>query len=145
MPNFEITSLNISKEKGVPKQPVRRITLVKDHGVEGDAHAGTGLRQVSLLASEDIGGMCEKGVKVKPGDFAENITTRGIDLSALPVGAGIKIGDALLEITQLGKTCHKGCAIMQRVGECIMPKRGIFARVVEGGAITNESIGTYGF
>lgn len=145
MPNFEIASLNSSKEKGVPKLPVRRVKLIKEHGVEGDAHAGPGLRQVSLLASEDIEAMVEKGARVKHGDFAENITTRGIDLAALPVGAGLKIGDAILEITQIGKTCHKGCAIKQKVGECIMPKRGIFARVVEGGVITNECIGTYGF
>lgn len=144
MPVFEILSLNVSLEKGVPKTPVKRISLVKEHGVEGDAHAGPGIRQVSLLAAEDIITMREKGATVKYGDFAENITTHGIDLGSLPIGARIKINDAVLEITQIGKTCHKGCAIMQKVGECIMPKRGVFARVVEGGEITNESTGTYG-
>lgn len=144
MPVFEIVSLNVSLEKGVPKSPVKRITLVKDHGVEGDAHAGPGIRQVSLLSSEDIVKFQEKGAIVKYGDFAENITTKGIDLGSLTIGSRITINDAVLEITQIGKTCHKGCAIMQKVGECIMPKRGVFARVVEGGEITNENTGSYG-
>jgi MOSC domain-containing protein YiiM len=145
MLNFEILSLNVSNEKGVPKRPVIRVLLVKDHGIEGDAHAGPGLRQVSLLASEDIAVMVDKGAEVSFGDFAENITTRGIELWSLPIGSRIKIGDTILEITQIGKQCHNGCAIMQKVGECIMPKRGVFACVVQGGEITNESSGTYGF
>jgi len=142
---FEVVSLNISKEKGVPKTPVEKVLLVADHGVEGDAHAGPGHRQVSLLAAEDIAAMVEKGAAVSFGDFAENITTRGIDLAALPIGARLSIGDAVIEKTQIGKECHKGCAIMRKVGDCIMPRRGVFAKVIIGGEISNESPGYYGF
>jgi MOSC domain-containing protein YiiM len=145
MRSFDIVSVNSSSVKGVVKKPVGRIMLKKDFGVIGDAHAGNWHRQVSLLASEDIAAMNEKGALVAFGDFAENITTRGIDLASLPVGSRLKITDAILEITQIGKECHAGCAIMKRVGDCIMPKRGVFAKVMEGGEITDESIGTYDF
>jgi MOSC domain-containing protein YiiM len=145
MQTFEIVSLNISEKKGMPKQPVERMLLVPDHGAQGDAHAGPWHRQVSLLAVEAIDAMRKKGAAVSSGDFAENITTRGIELASLPVGARLRIGDALLEVTQIGKECHKGCAIMQQVGDCIMPKQGIFAKVISGGEITNASAGTYGF
>jgi molybdopterin adenylyltransferase len=141
--SFEIVSLNVSKEKGETKRPVEKLTLRKDHGIEGDAHAGSWHRQVSLLAVEDIEGMIEKLPSVAPGDFAENITTRGIDLSALPIGTKLKIGPVELEVTQIGKACHRGCAILEKAGECIMPKRGIFARVLKGGEITDEDTGSY--
>ena len=100
-------------------------------------------RQVSLLAIEDIDKMRDKFDALKPGDFAENITTKGIELCALPVGTKLYIGDVELEVTQIGKECHKGCAILKQIGDCIMPRRGIFAKVIKGGEINNESIGTY--
>jgi len=143
MTSFKVLSVNMSARTGEKKRPVPRITLRPNHGVEGDAHAGDWHRQVSLLANEDIEAMRARGAEVGFGDFAENITTEGIDLAALPVGAHLTIGGAHLEITQIGKECHKGCAIMQQVGDCIMPRRGIFARVVEGGEISNASPGHY--
>ena len=141
--SFEILSLNISKEKGMPKTPVPRIMLLEEGGIEGDAHAGPGARQVSLLADEDIDTMREKLDTLSPGDFAENITTRGIDLPSLPVGTRLMIGDVVLEISQIGKECHSGCAIREKTGDCVMPRRGIFARVVKGGEITDEDTGSY--
>ncbi len=141
--NFEILSLNVSKEKGMPKTPVPRMVLVEDRGIEGDAHAGPGNRQVSLLADEDIETMREKLDSLVPGDFAENITTRGIDLPSLPLGTRLYVGGAVLEISQIGKECHSGCAIREKTGDCVMPRRGVFARVVEGGEITDEDTGSY--
>ncbi len=141
--SFEILSLNISKEKGTTKSPVPRLVLVEDHGIEGDAHAGPGNRQVSLLADEDIDTMRARLDSLVPGDFAENITTRGIDLASLPVGTRLMIGNAVLEISQIGKECHSGCAIREKIGDCVMPKRGVFARVVKGGEITDENTGHY--
>ena len=145
MKTFTIVSVNISDRKGIPKKPVDRIFLKKKLGIEGDAHAGDWHRQVSLLAREDIDFMNRKGAGVACGDFAGNITTRGIVLHQLPVGTRLKIGSALLEVTQIGKECHQGCAIMQQVGDCIMPKRGIFAKVIEEGEVSSEHIGYYGF
>ena len=141
--SFEILSLNISKEKGTPKTPVPRMVLIPDQGIEGDAHAGPGDRQVSLLADEDIDTMREKLDSLVPGDFAENITTRGIDLPSLPVGTRLYIGGAVLEISQIGKECHSGCAIREKTGDCVMPRRGVFAKVIEGGEITDEDTGSY--
>jgi MOSC domain-containing protein YiiM len=141
--SFEIVSLNISREKGTPKSPVPRIVLVAGRGIEGDAHAGPGERQVSLLADEDIDTMRGKLADLSPGDFAENITTRGVDLASLPVGTRLRIGDAVLEISRIGKECHSGCAIRERTGDCVMPKRGVFAVVIEGGEITDEDSGCY--
>ncbi len=143
MKTFNIISLNISEKKGTTKIPVEKIVLKENFGVMGDAHAGDWHRQVSLLAMEDVELMQQKLDTIKPGDFAENITTRGIELATLPIGTRFTIGDTELEVTQIGKTCHKGCSIMQQVGDCIMPRRGIFARVLKGGKITNESTGTY--
>ena len=140
---FEIVSLNTSARKGERKTPVPRVTLVVDQGLEGDAHAGDGLRQVSLLAAEDIDEMIRRGARVGPGDFAENITTRGIPLADLPLGTLLTIGEVALEVTQIGKECHTRCAIFQQVGDCIMPRRGIFARVRQGGEISHESLGHY--
>lgn len=142
--SFRIVSVNISQKKGEPKKPVESITLREGHGIEGDAHAGDWHRQVSLLAVEDIDRMKEKLDDLGPGDFAENITTSGIDLAALPVGTVLAIGEeAELEVTQIGKECHSGCEILKRAGDCIMPRRGIFARVIRGGRISDESHGTY--
>ena len=141
--SFEILSLNISGDKGMPKSPVPSLVFIADHGIEGDAHAGPGKRQVSLLADEDIAIMREKLDTISPGDFAENITTRGIDLASLPLGTRLTIGDVVLEISQIGKECHSGCAIREKTGDCVMPRRGVFAVVVEGGEITDEDTGHY--
>jgi MOSC domain-containing protein YiiM len=126
-----------SEKKGERKTPVARVTIREDYGVVGDAHADSAThRQVSLLAIESIDKMRGRGLELNPGDFAENITTEGIDLAALPVGSLIHIGgEVVLEMTQIGKECHAGCAIRQQVGDCIMPREGIFARVVRGGEI----------
>jgi MOSC domain-containing protein YiiM len=141
--SFRIISLNVSKEKGEPKSPVPSVRLVPGLGIEGDAHAGPGVRQVSLLADEDIDTMRDRIPDLSPGDFAENITTRGIDLASLPVGTRLRIGCALLEISQIGKECHSGCAIREKTGDCVMPRRGVFAVVIEGGEVKVEDTGSY--
>ena len=131
----EIVAISISKKKGISKQNIESALLEKEHGIVGDAHSGSE-RQVSLLALESIEKMKEKGVNVKPGDFAENITTQGIDLSKLTPGIRLKIGkDVVLEITQIGKECHQRCDIYYQAGDCIMPREGIFARVLQSGTI----------
>ena len=126
------TSLN----KGERKKPVPAVELVTEHGIAGDAHAGDWHRQVSLLAQESIDKMRAMGLSVSAGDFAENITTTGIDLVSLPIGSRFSIGSALLEVTQIGKECHTRCAIFYQAGDCVMPKEGIFARVLKGGVVT---------
>lgn len=131
----KIVSLNISKNKGTEKKPVATAVLRPDHGMEGDAHAGNWHRQVSLLARESIDRMNAKGFALKPGAFAENITTSGLDLPALPVGTRLISGEVELEITQIGKKCHSKCAIYVRAGDCIMPREGIFARVITAGTL----------
>jgi MOSC domain-containing protein YiiM len=136
---FKILAINISEKKGVQKTPVPRARLEPRHGIAGDAHAGDWHRQVSFLANEDIDTMRGKGVDLSYGDFAENITTEGVDLGGLPVGTRLYIGQAILEITQIGKECHQGCAIFAAVGDCVMPRKGIFAKVIEGGEISIES------
>ena len=137
--SFSILSINVSQRTGEQKSPVDRAVLKERHGIIGDAHAGDWHRQVSLLADEDIETMRGKGVDLRYGDFAENITTRGVDLGSLPVGARLHLGGALLEVTQIGKECHGGCAISRAVGDCVMPRRGVFARVIRGGEIDRES------
>jgi MOSC domain-containing protein YiiM len=131
-----IVAVCISESKGERKRPVPWITLQRDYGVCNDAHAGAWHRQVSLLAVESIEKMRALGLSVSPGDFAENITTSGIELTALPVGTRIKIGAAILEVTQIGKECHTRCAIYHQAGDCVMPKEGIFATVLHGGELT---------
>ena len=135
--NYTVVSVNTSTEKGVPKVPQDAITLLKEHGVEGDAHASsTWHRQVSLLSMASIERMREQGVEVGPGDLAENITVDGFEVHTLPVGTRLKVGrDVLLEISQIGKECHTGCAIQKRTGKCIMPTEGVFARVITGGTV----------
>lgn len=124
-----------SEKKGTRKRPVPEVTIRKDYGVVGDAHAdGATHRQVSLLAIESIDKMRSLGFDLRPGDFAENITTQGIDWVSLPIGTRIRLGDrVVLEMTQIGKECHAACAIRKQVGDCIMPREGIFARVIHGG------------
>ena len=131
-----------SSEKGVRKDVVGQGLLKEDFGLAGDAHADCCThRQVSLLAIESIDKMRRGGFEVGPGDFAENLTTEGVPLSSLPVGARLSIGeDIVLEITQIGKECHAGCAIFRQVGKCIMPREGVFARVVRGGMVKTGDI-----
>jgi MOSC domain-containing protein YiiM len=129
------TSLN----KGERKKPVSSVELIPGHGIAGDAHAGDWHRQVSLLAQESIDKMRALGLSVTAGDFAENITTSGLDLVSLPIGSKLTIGPALLEVTQIGKECHTRCAIYYQAGDCVMPKEGIFAKVLEGGIVTAGS------
>ena len=139
---MKVISIATSKKKGIRKTPVSSVQLIEDHGIEGDAHAGPWHRQVSLLAMEDIHGMQAKGVDVDFGDFAENIATSGIELPELPIGSRLRLGKTvLLEVTQIGKKCHNKCAIYYQAGDCIMPKRGIFTRVITGGEIScNDDI-----
>lgn len=132
----EVVSVNISDSKGVRKNRVEEALLLPEHGIESDAHSGNWHRQVSLLASESIDKMRDKGLVLDAGDFAENITTRGIDLLSLPVGTRVRVGaDVLLEISQIGKECHERCAIYYQAGDCVMPREGVFARVIEGGRV----------
>ena len=126
-----------SKEKGTRKEPIAEGMLRQDYGLVGDAHADCCThRQVSLLAIESINKMRSLGFDVDPGDFAENLTTEGIDLVSLPVGTRLSIGKGvILEVTQIGKECHSGCAIYRQIGKCIMPREGVFARVIHGGLV----------
>lgn len=126
-----------SDKKGTRKLDIKEGVLKEDFGLVGDAHADVSThRQVSLLAKESIEKMRALGLEVSPGDFAENLTTEGIDLLSLPLGTRLRIGkEVLLEITQIGKECHTGCAIFQQVGKCIMPEEGVFARVLRGGTV----------
>ena len=132
-----VISVNISDKKGVRKKPVEEVTLLTDYGIEGDAHASSEWhRQVSLLAMESISIMKYLGFDVVAGDFAENITTEGINLIKLPVGTKLFIGkDVEVEVTQIGKKCHTKCAIYYQAGDCVMPKEGIFVKVTNGGRI----------
>lgn len=132
----KIISVNIGKDKGDKKHNVQRCMLIKDTGLENDAHAGFMHRQVSLLARESIEKIRKMGLDVNPGDFAENLTTEGIELPTLPVGTTLKVGDGIiLRISQIGKECHARCAIFQQIGDCVMPKEGIFAVVITGGEV----------
>ena len=139
---MKIVSIAISKKKGTRKTPVQEAFISKDHGLEGDAHAGKWHRQVSFLSSESIDQARRQGLDVNFGDFAENIATTGIDWKTLPLGTRVKLGDAVLvEVTQIGKECHNKCAIYYKAGDCIMPREGVFARVLTGGVIhTGDAI-----
>lgn len=130
-----VVAVCISEKKGERKKPVESVELRENHGIVGDAHAGDWHRQVSLLAQESIDKMRGLGLDVTAGDFAENITTSGIDLVSLPIGSRLQIGETLLEVTQIGKECHTRCAIFYQAGDCVMPKEGIFVKVITGGVI----------
>ena len=151
-----LVSVNISSRKGVAKEPVAEARLRPDQGVVGDAHSGPGLRQVSLLARESIDrqrrvfqerqargrppAQCNKGydasLELRPGSFAENLTIEGLDLPRLPLGTRLQVGsEVVLEISQIGKKCHVGCAIFEALGDCVMPREGVFATVVTGGVV----------
>ncbi len=133
---MKIRSIAVSRKKGTRKECVEEALLVTDHGVEGDAHAGPWHRQVSFLAVESIAKAQAAGLTVGFGDFAENIATEGIDWPKVPIGTRFRIGEsALVEVTQIGKECHKKCAIYYQAGDCIMPREGVFAKVLEGGVI----------
>lgn len=132
----EIVAVCTSAKKSERKKNVGESLLIKDQGLKGDAHAGFAHRQVSLLAEESIAKMTEKGLDVGPGDFAENLTTTGIDLVSLPIGTRLQAGpEAILRVTQIGKECHDRCAIYYQAGDCVMPREGIFAEVLLGGKI----------
>jgi MOSC domain-containing protein YiiM len=131
-----ILSVNVSSEKGQKKHNIERCLLAPGLGIEGDAHAGMEIRQVSLLAKESIEKIWAKGLDVQYGDFAENLTTEGIILHELPVGTRFVINEkAILELTQIGKICHDRCAIFKQVGDCVMPREGVFAKVIIGGEV----------
>lgn len=135
----EIIAVCISAAKGERKTPVDKVVLRENHGIVGDAHAGDWHRQISLLAKESIDKMRKLGLDVDNGDFAENLTTSGVNLPALPIGTKLKVGETLMEVTQIGKECHTRCAIYYQAGDCVMPKEGIFARVLNGGEISPGS------
>lgn len=130
-----VVAVCISENKGERKTPVEMVELRENHGIIGDAHAGEWHRQVSLLANESIDKMRALGLNVTTGDFAENITTSGIDLVSLPIGTQLALGEAVVEVTQIGKECHTRCAIYYQAGDCVMPKEGIFVKVLRGGNV----------
>ena len=138
----QVVAVCTSKEKGERKIDVGQAELQEDFGLVGDAHGGDWHRQVSLLAIESIDKMRAAGLDVGPGDFAENLTTQGVKLYTLPVGTRLRVGDSvLLEMTQIGKECHDRCAIYHQAGDCVMPKEGVFATVINGGSVkTGDSL-----
>jgi MOSC domain-containing protein YiiM len=132
----KIVSIAVSKKKGTRKLPVDAAYVVEDHGLQEDAHSGPWGRQVSFLAAESIEESRSKGLEVGFGDFAENIATEGVDWKSVPIGSRVQLGESVIvEITQIGKECHKKCAIYYQAGDCIMPREGVFARVLKGGVI----------
>ncbi len=133
----KIVAISISKKKGIPKSNVPSAKLLEEHGIEGDIHAGKWHRQVSFLALESIDKMRKAGLpKLRPGAFAENITTEFIDIPNLKIGTKIRLGkEAVLQITQIGKECHSKCAIFVKVGDCVMPREGIFGKVLKSGEV----------
>lgn len=132
----KVLAINISEKKGVPKRPIDEGEFIVDFGLKGDAHGGNWHRQVSLLGQESIDKVADYGIEgLCTGKFAENITTEGIELYSLPVGTQLKIGEVIMEVTQIGKECHQKCAIFHLVGDCVMPKEGIFAKVLKNGII----------
>jgi MOSC domain-containing protein YiiM len=132
----KVVAINISEKKGVMKKPIEEGNFKEGFGLEGDAHAGKWHRQVSLLGVESIDKMKKIGIKgLCSGNFAENLTTEGITLYEIPIGTKLKIGETIQEVTQIGKECHDTCAIKKKVGQCVMPKEGIFTQVLKGGKI----------
>lgn len=131
----EIKAINISRVRGTRKETVPQVTLIEGYGLEGDAHAGSWHRQVSLLSYEAFQDFEERGAGVVPGDFGENLLVSGFDFKNLPVGTRFRSGEVLMEMTQIGKECHAGCDIFKRMGDCIMPREGVFAVVLRGGVL----------
>lgn len=138
----KVVSINISEKKGTIKVPIDKAEIKLNHGIVNDAHAGNWHRQISMLASESIDKMKQKGFNhLKFGDFAENITTQGIEVYLLPVGSKLRIGECEVEVTQIGKKCHSGCEIKKITGDCVMPREGIFVKVIKEGYIKiNDNI-----
>lgn len=132
----KVLAVCISEKKGTQKKNVGSAVFVEDWGLEGDAHAGKWHRQVSLLSGEKIDAFHAKGAEVEDGAFGENLVVEGIDFAKLPVGTRFRCGEVVLELTQIGKECHNGCAIFQKMGECIMPREGVFTRVLKGGKVS---------
>jgi len=130
-----VVSVCVSEKKGTIKTPVAEIELRKNHGIVGDAHAGDWHRQVSLLAQESADKLRDKFPWIEPGAFAENILTEGLVLYTLPVGTRLRVGETLLEVTQIGKECHYDCEIRQKTGDCVMPREGVFAIVIDEGVV----------
>lgn len=130
-----VIAVCISEKKGTMKHPVKYIDVKPGYGILGDAHAGNWHRQISLLASESVDKMKDRYPDIPIGAFAENILTEGVELSALPIGTKLMVGSTVLEITQIGKECHKDCAIRKQVGDCVMPREGVFAVVLKEGTI----------
>lgn len=131
----KVIAVCTSPEKGTQKKNVGQALFVEDFGIQGDAHAGKWHRQVSLLSYDKIREFRERGAEVEDGAFGENLVVEGIDFRTIPVGTRLQCGEVVLEMTQIGKECHHGCQIFQKMGECIMPREGVFARVVHGGVI----------
>ncbi|MDR0818377.1 MAG: MOSC domain-containing protein [Oscillospiraceae bacterium] len=132
----KVIAVCVSEKKGEQKVPQSVITLRPAHGVEGDAHAGTWHRQISLLAKSSVDKLQDKiDFPLLPGAFAENILLDGMEVRTLPIGSRLRIGEAELEITQIGKECHNDCVIRQKAGDCVMPREGVFARVLTGGDV----------
>lgn len=131
----KIMAVCISEKRGTQKKNIDKVRLIENFGLEGDAHGGNWHRQVSLLSYEKVRAFEEKGISVEDGAFGENLLVEGFDFKTLPVGTRFRCGEALLEMTQIGKECHSHCEIYQTVGDCIMPREGVFARVLHGGEI----------
>ncbi|MBQ7503044.1 MOSC domain-containing protein [bacterium] len=131
-----VRAICISERKGTEKHTAERAEFAEDWGIKGDAHAGKWHRQVSLLSLEKIEAFRARGAEVEYGAFGENLVVEGIDFASLPVGTRFKCGEVVLELTQIGKKCHSGCAIFQRMGDCIMPREGVFTKVLSGGAVS---------
>ena len=133
----KVLAVCTSETKGVHKRDVKTARFIEDFGIENDAHAGKGHRQVSLLSADKIEAFKAKGAKVEDGDFGENLIVEGIDFKALPIGTKFECNDVILELSQIGKECHTRCNIYYSMGDCIMPKEGVFAKVIKGGIITS--------
>lgn len=131
----KIMAVCISEKRGTQKKNIEKVRLIENFGLEGDAHGGNWHRQVSLLSYEKVRPFEEKGISVEDGAFGENLLVEGFDFKTLPVGTRFRCGEVLLEMTQIGKECHSHCEIYQAVGDCIMPREGVFARVLHGGMI----------
>lgn len=135
-----VKAVCISKEKGTQKTNIHSANIVEGFGVENDAHGGNWHRQVSLLSADKVDAFKSKGAPVVDGSFGENILVEGIDFKSLPIGTQFKCNDIILELTQIGKECHHGCEIFQVMGDCIMPREGVFAKVIKGGKISEGDI-----
>ena len=131
----KIMAVCISEKRGTQKKNIEKVRLIENFGLEGDAHGGNWHRQVNLLSYEKVRAFEEKGISVEDGAFGENLLVEGFDFKTLPVGTRFRCGEVLLEMTQIGKECHSHCEIYQAVGDCIMPREGVFARVLHGGMI----------